>query len=245
LIVLVSALLLVAANLNMPSVKAQTTESVYIYISCGGTISVNGATLTEGINYNYTSGSSVTFTATASNGCTFLYWEYASKLGTDTSTNNPLTYTVPSTSSAIQAMFIPTVNSSLATSSSQTATAPFDVPISIGGTTTPAGAVYTNYTIGSTIKFAANADSGFRFLYWLVPAATGGQVSILTSSAFTFVVTANACAIQAYFEPTSSNVSLPAIKTINEFSSATTLIIVMALVIVAFGTYAYARKTKK
>ena len=49
LIVLVSVLLLAAVNLNIPSVKAQTTESVYVYTSCGGTISANGASLTGDI----------------------------------------------------------------------------------------------------------------------------------------------------------------------------------------------------
>ncbi len=245
LIVLVSVLLLAAVNLNIPSVKAQTTESVYVYTSCGGTISANGASLTGGSTYNYTSGASVTFTATPTSGCKLLYWEYASKSATGTSTNNPFVFTIPSIASAIQAMFIPTVNSSVASSSSQTGTAPFDVLISIGGTTTPAAAIYSNYTIGSVINFAATAGNGFKFMYWLVPAATGNQVSILTSNTFAFKVTANACAVQAYFEPTTSNITLPTITTVNEFSSATAIITALVLVIVAFGTYAYSRKTKK
>ena len=245
LIVLVSVLLLVAVNLNISSVKAQTTESVDVYTSCGGTISANGSTLTGGTLYNYTSGASVTFTATPLSGCKFLYWEYGSPSSPSTSTDNQLVYTVPSVASAIQAMFIPTVNSSLATSSSQLATAPFDVPMSIGGTTTPSAAIYTNYTIGSVVNFVATASSGFKFLYWLVPSATGNQVSIVTSNTFAFKVTANACAIQAYFEPTTSNITLPTLTTINEFSSSTAIITALLMVIVAFGTYAYSRKTKK
>src|SRR5208337_3055447 len=244
-IVLASIILLVASNLNIPSVKAQATEGVYVYTSCGGTISANGASLTGGTTYNYTNGAAVTFTATALSGSKFLYWEYSSSSGTSTSTKNPFVYTVPSAESAIQAMFVPAVNSSLASSSSQTGTAPFEVPISIGGTTTPAAGIYSNYTIGTVVNFVANADSGFKFLYWLIPAATENQVSIVTSNTLAFKVTANACAIQAFFEPTNSNITLPTITTVNEFSTVTIIIITAIFIVVALGTYIYARKVKK
>ncbi|HUJ84536.1 MAG TPA: hypothetical protein VLV84_02910 [Candidatus Acidoferrales bacterium] len=245
LIVLALIILLVPLNLNIPSVKAQAIEGVYIYTSCGGTMSANGVSLSGGTTYNYTNGAAVTFTATALSGSKFLYWEYSSSSGTSTSTKNPLVYTIPSSESAVQAMFIPTVNSTLTSSSSQTGTAPFEVPISIGGTTTPAAAIYTNYTIGTVVTFVANANSGFKFLYWLIPAATQNQVSIVTSNTLAFKVTANACAIQAFFEPTSSNITLPTITTVNEFSSVTTIIITAILIMVAFGTYISARKAKK
>lgn len=237
-------LLIMAINPAISTVGAQTKDSVYIYTSVGGTISSEGTNLTGGTSYNYTNGQAVTFTATPDSGCKFLFWSYASTSGTNTSTDNPFVYNISSTECALQAMFIPNSNNSLASSSSQTGAAPFDVPISLGGTTTPATGIYTNYNIGQIVSFTATPGTGFKFLYWLVPAATGGEVSIVTSETFNFNVTANACAIQAFFAPTSSNITLPSIPTVNEFSLTTTILVTMILVIVAFGTYSYKRRNK-
>jgi len=239
-----SALLLTTMCLNIPITKAQAQSSVYIYTSCGGTISENGATITGGKTYNYTIGSSVTFTATPLSTCKFLCWEYASSSGAQTSTENPLVYTVPSVESAVQALFIPSVNTTLASSSSQTGTAPFEVPISIGGTTTPAAGIYSNYTIGTVVDFTANAQSGFRFLYWVVPAASSDAENIVTSNTLDFKVTSNACAIQAFFIPTSSTITLPAVTTVNEFSRLAAILTVAALAMAAFATYIFRRKNK-
>lgn len=217
---------------------------MYVYTSVGGTISSGGTNLTGDNSYNYTNGQAVTFTANPDSGCKFLFWAYASSSGTNTSTDNPLVYTISSTECAIQAMFIPNTNTSIASTSSQTGTAPFDVPISLGGTTTPATGIYTNYSVGQVVSFTANPGNGFRFLYWLVPAATGGAVSIVTSNILEFNVSANACAIQAFFAPTSSNITLPSIPTVPEFSSAIIVLVIAILVIVAFGTYRYNKKTK-
>jgi hypothetical protein len=237
-------LFIVAINPGISTVKAQTQDSVYVYTSVGGTISSTGTNLTGGTSYNYTNGQAVSFTAQPDAGCKFLFWTSASPSGTNISTDNPFVYNISSTECAIQAMFIPSANTSIASSSSQTGTAPFDVPISLGGTTTPATGIYTNYSIGQVVSFTADPGSGFKFLYWLVPAATGGAVSIVTSNTLDFNVTANACAIQAFFAPTNSNITLPSIPTVNEFSSAATILVVAILVIVAFGTYRYTKKTK-
>ena len=236
-------LLVVAINPNISSVKAQTQDSVYVYTSVGGTISSGGTNLTGGNSYNYTNGQAVAFTANPDPGCKFLFWAYASPSGVNTSTDNPFVYNISSTECAIQAMFIPNVNTPISASSGQTGTAPFEVPISLGGTTTPAAGIYTNYSIGQVVSFTATPGTGFKFLYWLVPAATGGAVNIVTSNTLDFNVTANACAIQAFFVPTNSNITLPSIPLVNEFSSAATIIVVAILVIVAFGTYRYTRKT--
>jgi len=108
LILLTSALLLVAINPNIPSVKATTQDSVYVYTSLGGTVSANGTSLTGGNIYNYDNGSAVNFTATAGTGFQFLDWIYVSTSGGATSTANPFVYTVSVASYSIQAMFIPT-----------------------------------------------------------------------------------------------------------------------------------------
>jgi hypothetical protein len=245
LILLTSTLIILAINPSLPNVKAATTDSVYVYTSCGGTIVSNGTTLAGGTTYNYANGAVVTFTATPIADFKFLCWEYASGSGASTSTTNPLVYTVSSTESEIQALFIPTTNATSSSSSSQTGTAPIDVLTSIGGTTTPAAGTYTTYTIGTTISFTANAGSNFRFLYWMVPSAAGGAYTS-TANPIAYTLSANACAIQAFFIPASSTVALPTpTPTVNEFSSPTAIIMVMALAIAAFGTYAYTKKVKK
>ena len=222
---------------------------MHVYTSCGGTISADGTSLTGGIDYNYINGASVNFTASPIDGFNFLCWEYASASGPNISTDNPFVYTISSTESEIQAMFIPTVNASLSFGTTQTVTSPFDVLTSIGGTTFPAAGTYTNYTIGSVVTFVADAANNFKLLYWLVPAASGGS-TIITSNSFAFDVTANACALQAYFIPTSSSLTLLTARSststpkVIEFSSAAVIIMVTALVIASFGTY-WIRKTSR
>jgi hypothetical protein len=245
LILLTSALIIVATNPNLPSAKAATTDSVYVYTSCGGTILANGLTAAGGTTYNYTNGVAVNFTAAPIADFKFLCWEYSSASGTDTSTSNPFIYTIISTENEIQALFIPTVNASSISSSSKTGTAPIDVLSSIGGTTTPAAGTYTTYTIGTVISLTANPSANFKFLYWMVPSASGGAYTS-TFNPIEYNLTANACAIQAYFIPASSSVALPTpTPTINEFSSSAAIITVTALVIAAFGTYAYTKKSRK
>lgn len=244
LILLTSALLIFAISPTISNVKAATQDSVYVYTSCGGTISAGGTNLTGGTTYNYTDGSSISFTAMPIAGCKFLYWEYAAGSGANTSTTNPFIYKISSAECAIQAMFIPDTNASSISNSVQTGTTPFQVLISIGGTTVPGPAIYTNYTIGTVVNFVANPGNGFKFLYWIIPSASGGD-AVSTYNPLEYNVTANACAVQAFFVPTSSNISLPTIATVDEFSSAMTIITTIALVIAAFGTYAYTRRAKK
>jgi len=244
LILAMSALLLLTVNPYMATVKAQTQDSVYVYTSCGGTVSAAGTDITGGSTYNFTSGATITFSATPLAGFKFLCWDYAASSGSQTSTKNPFPYTISQTECAIQAMFIPDVNASLSSTSSQTGAAPFDVLASMGGTTTPGAATYTTYTIGTVVSFTANPLTGFKFLYWLVPAAAGGS-SVSTDSTLAFNVTANACALQAYFIPTTSSVRLPTIKQVDEFSSVVEIIAATILVIITFGAYAHSRRSKK
>jgi hypothetical protein len=107
LILITSALLIVASN---PGVKAATQDSVYIYTSLGGSITTMGSTLTGATSYNFDNGTAVDLNATAGSGFQFLCWEVVSASGATTSTVNPLAYTPDVASCAIQAMFIPTSN---------------------------------------------------------------------------------------------------------------------------------------
>ncbi len=244
LILLTSALLLVAINPNIPTVKAATQDSVYIYVSIGGTISAGGTNLTGGDSYNYNNGTTVDFQATATSGFTFLCWEYASSAGGVASTVNPLALTLTESEYGVQAMYLPTTNTTVSSSSATGATT-VDILTSAGGSTVPAAGTYTNYTLGKVASFSVVAGTNFKFLYWIVSCTPGTFTT--TANTLSFNLSASTFfAIQAMFVPTSSTVSLPTpTPTINEFSSATAIIIAAVLVIVAFGTYTYTKRAKK
>jgi len=205
LILLTSALLLVAVIPNVP-VKAATTDSVYVYSTIGGSISGNGTALTGGSSPTYANGAVVAFTETPSSGFTFLNWIYINgTTGATTSTASTLSTSITQASCAVEAMFLPTTNATQTSSGSGAAT--IDLYFSAGGTTDPASPkTYTNYTIGTSSTFSAVPASGFKFLYWVVATSS---VSTYTSSSLTLNIPANTCVIQAFFVPTSSNVALP------------------------------------
>lgn len=236
LILLTSVLLVVAANPNIANVKAQETTTVDALSSIGGsTVPAAGAYT------NYTIGTDATFTAVPGNGFQFLYWILAASSGACTATTNPLTFNVTSNSCAVQAMFIPTSNTTAAPSG-QTGSATVDVLTSVGGGTVPASGSQT-YTIGNTVDLTANPGSGFQFLCWIVASASGSNY--YTTNPLPYNVTANACAVQAMFIDQQSNVTLPTTSTVSEFSTATVVIITMVLLLSAFGTYSYTRRNKK
>jgi hypothetical protein len=134
-------------------------------------------------------------------------------------------------------MFLPATNATV--TSAAAGTAAIDVLTSAGGSTTPAAGTKT-YTIGQTVTFTATAGSVFKFLCWIVAPAKGGIV--YTANPLVYNVSNSGCAAQALFLPTSSTVTLP--KIVNEYSSAATVGLAIAMVAVACGTYAY-KKTKK
>jgi len=243
MILLTSSLLLLAINANVASVKAQTTDTVIAYTTLGGTIAINGTTLAGGgTSTTYAANSDLTLTATASSGFKFLCWEYASVSGPTTSTSNPLQYTISVSEIALMAMFTPTTNATQ--SSTSTSAATVDVFNSIGGTTTPAGGftgpAYTTYTIGTSYSFTQTPGTGFQFLYWLVQTSSGANV--YTASPLSLKITSSSTAIQAFWVPTSSTITLPTI--VSEFSSAMLAVLLSVLVLIAAGTYVYHRRAK-
>jgi hypothetical protein len=239
LILLTSALLIAAVNPNITTVKAQTTDSLYVYSTIGGTISANGTALTGGSSPTYANGTVLSFTATPSSGFEFLSWISVSAAGAATSTVSTFSYTISETSCAIEAMFYPTTNATQTSSGSGSASV--TLYFSAGGTTIPASpATYTNYTVGTVSDFAAVPSSGFQFLYWIVATSS---ISAFTTSTLAFNVTSSTCALQAFFIPTSSTVTLPTpTPKVNEFSSAITIFLALALISTAFGTYAFTKK---
>ncbi len=242
---LTSAILL--AGINLSSVTAQTTNSTYAYDSIGGTIAANGNAVTGGTSITTNTNENAEFTATAQSGFEFLAWEYATAAGGCTVTDNPASINI-TVDGAIQALFIPTTNTTA--TSSQTGAATVIIYNSIGGETTPAGtappATYTNYNIGDVVTFTTTPGADFKFLYWIVATST---TNYYTSSTLDLPITENTVVMQAIFIPTDSSVTLPGqpmpTPTVPEFSGIAAAAIAVALVAVAVGTYTFSKKAKK
>jgi hypothetical protein len=139
------------------------------------------------------------------------------------------------------AMFTPTTNVTQPTTGSGSASV--DMFIAIGGTTVPKGqtAAITGYTQGTTESFTQTPGTGFKFLYWMVDTSAGATVH--TASTLSIKLAYSSTAIQAFWIPTSSTVTVPTI--ISEFSSAMVAVILSVLVLIAAGTYVYTRRAKK
>ncbi len=230
------------------SVKAASTTSVYVYTTFGGTVAGNGTTLTGGATKDYTTGSTINFTATASDGFKFLCFEYVAASGAQTSTDNPFLQTLSSSSCALEVLFTPTTNTTATESGSGTATV--STLLTAGGDTVPSvpsgqsAGTYTNYTVGTTYPFTAVPGSGFKLLFWLTATTSGSTTTynIYTSTNPHITIESSIVAIQALFVPTSSSVTVP---TISEISTAVVAVLAVALVVSAVGTYAYTKKARK
>ena len=238
LILLTSMLLLVAISPAMQSVKAATTtDTVTVFASVDGTTTPASNATGPYATYTYDNNTVQTFTAPTSTGFQFLCWVIVAASGPTTSTTNPLSYTLTQ-SIALQALFIPT--SSTVTPTPTPTTTPT-------GVSTTAPYVSYNYNSGSVQTFTATAGTDFKLLCWLIVGANGGTTS--TSSSLSYTVSQDV-AIQAFFIPTSSTVTLPSTSptptpTVPEFSSTIAIIIAAVLVIVAFGTYTFTKRAKK
>lgn len=234
-----STLLIVALNAG---VYAQTQGSVFVYTSVGGTITANGTAVTGGSTQSYNVGTTVNFNAVTGTGFKFIGWETVTASGANTTTVNPLALNITSGTCAIQAIFISSTNTTAtATTTGATSVSVFG---SVGGTTSPSGAItapstYSNYTIGTVSNFQATAGDGFKFLCWVTATAAGGNT--YTTNPLPLNIT-DVTGIQAMFVPTSSTITVP---TIPEYSSASIIIIAAILVAAIFGTFAIVRKNKK
>jgi len=244
---LVSSLLILASSASVSTVKAATTTSVFLYITEGAqTVTANGTTMSQGASTTFTSGNTETFKVTPFSGFTFLCFVYADSSGSVTSTDNPFPKTL-SGACSLEAVCIPTSNSTATTSGSGSAT--IVVFAAIGGTTDPAGSTnathsYSGYTIGHSTTLTQTPGTNFKFLCWMVQVTSA---NVYTSSSLTFTPAASGTAIQAIWIPTSSSVTLPAASPtptpkVDEFSSLVVAVLAIALVACAFGTYAYAKK---
>jgi hypothetical protein len=241
LIFILSAVIVAAAP-SIASVKAQSQATITILTAVGGTTDP-----AMGSTTNYADGTAVSLTATADTGNVFLAWEISTAAGGTEDTSNPTTLTVVAgTTYAIQPVFSP-IQQALPNSptTDYTHAAIVVVLASVGGTTTPKAGTYA---LGDAKSFdlVATPVSGFTFDHWVI----GG--SPMSHGAYSFTATptnnpynvnhgyGNTYSYQAVFKPTSTSPS----PTVPEFSSVATIIVALALVAVAFGTYAYRRKTK-
>ncbi len=113
----------------------------------------NGTTTPTSGLYNYTAGSSFTFTANPSPGFRFDFWMVNGALNA----SNPMTLTIES-DLVIDPVF---------------ALLPSPAPLTVivqpsqNGSTTPTSDIY-NYSIGASVTFTATANTGYEFDRWLV-----------------------------------------------------------------------------
>jgi len=239
---LTAALLMAVINLNFPNVKAQGQATVTILVSAGGTTSPVAGT------YNYADGATVTITATNGIGFLFADWVFTTASEANTTTDNPLVFTASGgISYGIQAQFQPITYIPPAAING-TGDAIVVVLAGNGGTVSPAPGTY-DLANAYSVDLTATPDSGWTFDHWVISGTP------LSHGAYSFTDTptnnpynvnhgyGNTYTYQPVFSPISTSTS-PTPK-INEFSTASAIIIAAILVIVTFGTYAYSRRSKK
>ena len=241
LILLTSTLLILTAGVSIPSAKAQTTTTLFLYTTLGtSSVTENGTAMKEGASTTLTTGDTYQFAATASTGWKFLCFVYADKTGPVGSTSNPYSKVI-SNPCSLEAVFVPTTNTT--GTSSGTGASALTLFASSGGTTSPAGSTSgaaVSGVIGHTTTITETPGTGYTFLCWLVQCSS--QNNIYTSSTLSYTPISSGAAIEAIWVPTGSGITVPVI---NEFSSAAVVLLAVALAVSALGAYAYTRRAKK
>ncbi|MGA3059531.1 MAG: hypothetical protein ABSD92_04085 [Candidatus Bathyarchaeia archaeon] len=240
---LLTATLLMAVTSSI--VKAQTQDTIVIYNAVGGTTDPLEGTTTAA------DGSSFTITATAGAGFVFDSWSVATASGGVTYIDNPLTLTLNG-SLGIQPVFDPVTFVSPATTSetpAQLATNAIVVLVAAtGGTTSPPPGYYS-MTDATNLNITAIPASGFTFDHWVI----GGTPMNHGAYSFTDTPTNNPYNVNHgygntyYYQPVFDPISTATSPTpkVNEFSSALTIFLALALIATAFGTYAFTKRAKK
>jgi hypothetical protein len=257
---IILASVLVALNPYIANVKAQTQATVIISESIGGTTDPEPGT------YNYDDGTPVTLTATPDNtaGYSFSRWIISTDDSTDTETDNPFTLNVTgSVTYNVAAQFVLPVAEPIFPSNQPLPVSSQAVLVilhSVGGHTDPAEGSYFTATL-NTFKLTAIPDNGWTFSHWVI---SGNPVSGQSGSSCTGISTDNpthliydvgyAYAYQPVFQPTVNNVTTtptptPAPGTTMGLSNETWIAVVLAIlliiVVIAFGAYAYMKRSKK
>jgi hypothetical protein len=253
MILLTSTLLILAASAaSIPNAKAATTTTLVVYTTLGGAssgaVDANGTAMVMGSAGNpLTSGDTYTFTATAASGFQFIGWAYADASG-PTGTTSASYSKVISQACSLEAIFIPTTNTTATPSGSGAAT--ISLFATAGGETTPAGSLTgasVSATIGTPTTITQTPGTGYTFLCWVVQCSSNNYY---TSPTLNYTPTESGAAAEALWIPTSSGITLPSTSptptpTVPEFPAVTIALIAVALVAVAFGTVAYTKKARK
>lgn len=247
---LISALLLMT---TLGAVNAQGNATVVVLDSVGGTVDPSGVN-------TYAAGTTVTLTAEPTD-VTYVFdsWVISSEDGEMTSMDNPLTLTVTGGATyAIQAVFNPvqaTPGGSFPTDFS-TAAVVVILP-SAGGTTSPPAGTYALEN-AKQLMLTATADSGYKFSYWSISGFDSGHGSAPTN----WTPTDNPYNVnhgygatykyQAVFVPTGGNGPTPPGSTAtpapgmgglsNEMWIIIGLVVVIVVVLIAFGVFAMKKK---
>ena len=233
--------LIVFAALNVTVINAQSQATVNVLASIGGTTEPSGSANT------YPDGTQVTFTATPDAAYQFVNWIISTDAGANIATANPVTIPVTGgTTYDVQAVFAPVLPppgiGGLPTNMSSAA---FVVVLAgAGGTTNPAPGTYA-LADATAMMIKATADSGWVFSHWVISGPNlshGGYPFTATPTDNPYNVNhgyGNMFAYQPVFTPVGSTTPTP---TVPEFSSVATIVVALALVAIALGTYAYRRK---
>ncbi|MGO8806242.1 MAG: InlB B-repeat-containing protein [Candidatus Bathyarchaeia archaeon] len=245
LFLLTSGLFIAALNSCVPNVKAQGTDTVVVFSSIGGTTDPDVG------SYNYSDGSTQTFTATAGDGFIFQNWEIATASGSYSDTDNPLSLTLNETQYAIQANFQTVVFTGPVNVTLNMATDAIVVVLgAVGGTVSPTPGTYA-LASATTLNLVATPASGWIFSHWVI----GG--SPMNHGAYSFTDTptdnpynvnhgyGNTYTYQAVFTPVSSSTSPTPTSTVPEYSSAAAVLVAAILLVVAFGVFSYSKKARK
>ena len=234
--------LIMFAALNVTVINAQSAATVNVLASVGGTTDPSGSGNT------YLDGTSVTFTATPDAAYQFVNWIISADTGANTSSIvNPFTLSVTGgTTYDVQAIFAPVLPppgiGGLPTNMSSAA---FVVVLAgAGGTTDPPPGTYA-LADATAMMLKATADSGWTFEHWVISGPNlshGGYPFTATPTDNPYNVNhgyGNMFSYQPVFTPTGTTTPTP---TVPEFSSIATIVVALALVTIALGTYAYRRK---
>ena len=249
MILLTSTLLILTAAVSIPSVKATTTTTLFLYTTLGtSSVTANGTALKSGAENTLTSGDTYTFTATPTSGWKFVCFDYAAASGAVGSTKNPYSMVI-SAACSLEAVFIPTTNTT--GTSSGTGASTITLFATAGGTTSPTGSTSgasVSGVIGHTTTITETPSSSvYTFLCWVTQCSSASNY--YTSTTLSYTPITSGVAIEPIWVPTSSAITLPtptpAPTKIAEFSSLMVVIVVAALIAAAFGTYAYTKRNKK
>jgi hypothetical protein len=245
---LTATLLMAVANNYVQNAKAQTNDTVTLIASVGGSYTNPDGSAQAPGPYTYADGSTQTFTAVPGDGFIFAYWTIVTADYQFTDTDNPLSLAVNESEIALQATFTPETLIPPAVQTNSATNAIVVVIAGVGGTTSPAPGTY-ELANAASLDLTAIPNNGWQFDNWVIagtPLSHGAYAFTDTPTNNPYNVNhgyGNTYSYEAVFSPISTSTS--STPKVAEFSSAAAIILLMALVIVAFGTYTYTKKAKK